>query len=218
MNTFKSPNSEISSTQIGTCFCIGSNYSDHIKEMGSLLDNKPVLFLKPSSSVITANKVKLPDYSNNIHHEAEIICVISKDCYQVNANEAQEYISGIGIGLDLTLRDLQKAAKEKGQPWAVAKGFYGSGPISEILPLTHFPNLNDINFSLKINNEIRQEGSTSQMLMAIPEIIEYISSIFYLQKGDIIFTGTPAGVGKINTGDIAELSIDNLINYKITFE
>ena len=213
--------------EVKTIYCLGRNFAEHTKEMKADLNDKPIIFIKPATAIPKpeemVSSVELPYYSNNVHHEVEIVIIIKSDGYKINRNEAFDYIDGIGIGLDLTLRDLQEKAKSKAHPWAVSKGFKNSAPISQFLKLengkiqdTDFDTSN-LNFKLKVNDAIRQIGHTKDMILDIPAIVEYISSIFELQAGDLIFTGTPKGVDQIATGDIAYCEIENIINFTVNF-
>ncbi len=189
---------------------IGRNYTEHIKELENEKPEEPVIFSKPDTALLKNNApFYLPDFSNNIHYEVELILRIGREGKNIETKFAHKYYDGIGIGIDFTARDLQQKAKEKGLPWTLAKGFNGSAPVSEFLPLSDFPDLNNINFGLLLNGEERQKGNSSQMLFSFNEIISYISRFILLKKGDIIFTGTPEGVGKINAGDKLEAFIEN---------
>ena len=189
---------------------IGRNYTEHIKELENEKPEEPVIFSKPDTALLKNNApFYLPDFSNNIHYEVELIVRISREGKNIETKFAHKYYDGVGIGIDFTARDLQQKAKEKGLPWTLAKGFNGSAPVSEFLPLSEFPDLDNINFGLLLNGEERQKGNSSQMLFSFNEIISYISRFILLKKGDIIFTGTPEGVGKINAGDKLEAFIEN---------
>jgi acylpyruvate hydrolase len=182
--------------------CIGKNYLEHIKEMSGERPDEPVIFMKPDTALLKNNApFYLPAFSNNIHYEVELILRICKEGKNIEEKFAHKYFDGIGLGIDFTARDLQQKAKEKGNPWTLAKGFNGSAPVSDFLPLTEFPDLKNINFSLGVNEEIKQKGNSSMMLFDFSQIISYISKFMTLKKGDIIFTGTPEGVGKVGIGD-----------------
>lgn len=190
--------------RLGVMYGIGQNYAKHAREMGSTLPRgEKIMFIKPSACYMEdGGAIELPEYSNEVHHEVELVVVIGKYAKDITKEEAWDYIAGFGIGIDATLRDLQKQAKEKGLPWAIAKGFRTSGPISKIVPVSEFTkNKNDFQFELKINNEVRQIGSSLDMIYSVEELIEFLSHIFTLEPGDVIFTGTPEGVGKLNKGD-----------------
>ncbi|QMU29728.1 fumarylacetoacetate hydrolase family protein [Adhaeribacter radiodurans] len=190
--------------------CIGRNYADHIAELQNEVPDEPVIFLKPDTALIKNNDpFYYPDFTQEIHHELEIILRISKEGKNIQPKFAANYFDAIGLGIDFTARDLQSKAKSKGLPWDLAKGFNGSAPVSEFLPLTDYPDLKNINFILRLNQEIKQQGNTSLMLHPFENIISYISRFILLKKGDIIFTGTPKGVGPVKIGDRLEGFIED---------
>lgn len=194
--------SDNSVIECGTFFCLGQNYENHIKEMGSKSTAEPVIFIKPPSAYVAdGGKVILPDFSDNIHYEAELVIVIKDDIYNVSPQEAMKHIAAASIGIDMTLRDIQKKSKDGGKPWAVAKGFYTSAPIAKPVIIEDIADLDNIDLLLEVNGEIKQAANTSEMIMKTGEIISYLSKVFSLGKGDIIFTGTPEGVGKVESGD-----------------
>ncbi|HEY8401133.1 MAG TPA: fumarylacetoacetate hydrolase family protein [Cytophagaceae bacterium] len=189
---------------------IGRNYADHVKELANQLPEEPVIFSKPDTALLKKNApFYYPDFSNNIHYEVELIIKIAREGKNIEERFAHKYYNEIGIGIDFTARDLQDKAKEKGLPWTLAKGFNGSAPISEFIPVTEFADINNINFSLKVNGEIRQSGNSGNMIHNINSIISYISKFITLKNGDIIFTGTPSGVGPIKIGDLLEAYIED---------
>ncbi|WP_435412880.1 fumarylacetoacetate hydrolase family protein [Psychroserpens mesophilus] len=182
--------------------CIGRNYTDHIKELENEKPTDPVVFLKPDTSILLKKQpFFIPDFSEDVHHEVEVLVKINKVGKHIAKKFAHKYYSEIGLGIDFTARDLQSKLKEKGLPWEKAKAFDGAAVIGEWLPKQDFKDLNNINFSLQKNQSIVQEGNTSLMLYKIDEIIEYVSKYFTLKIGDIIFTGTPAGVGRVIAND-----------------
>jgi acylpyruvate hydrolase len=182
--------------------CIGRNYADHISELNNERPSEPVVFLKPDTAILKDNEPFYhPDFSKDIHHEVEIVLKINKVGKNIEAKFAHKYYDEIGIGIDFTARDLQSKLKEKGLPWEKAKAFDNSAPISGFVPKSQFTDLKNLNFHLEINGEIRQKGNTEMMLWNFDEIIAEISKYFTLKTGDLIFTGTPAGVGKVNIGD-----------------
>ncbi len=182
-------------------FGIGRNYAAHIEELNNERPGQPVVFLKPDTAIIkNAEPFYFPKFTNNIHHEVEVVLKISKMGKHIEEKFAHKYYNEIALGIDFTARDLQQTAKEKRLPWTIAKGFDGSAPISKFVPKNDF-DLNNLNFELKINNESRQIGNTSMMLFSFDYIISYLSQFFTLKVGDIIFTGTPKGVGPIKVGD-----------------
>lgn len=189
---------------------VGRNYSEHIKEMHSEKTKDPVLFLKPTTALCEITKpLKIPSHLGQVHHEIELAVCISELCKNVTAHKASDYIAAYGLALDLTLRDIQAEAKKKGLPWAVAKGFDGSCPIS-VFKKMDMEQAGHLDLSLKVNNQLKQSGNTGQMIFSIAELISYISGIFTLLPGDIILTGTPSGVGPLTAGDKIEAKVDEI--------
>jgi len=190
--------------------CIGRNYTAHINELENERPEEPVVFIKPDSSVLPKQQdFYIPEFSNDVHYEVEVLVKIKKVGKHISKEFAPTYYDEIGLGIDFTARDLQSKLKEKGLPWEKAKGFDGAAVIGEWLPKTDFENINDLNFTLVKNNEVVQKGNTSLMLWKIDEIIAYVSTFFMMKKGDIIFTGTPAGVGKISPNDYLSGSLED---------
>lgn len=184
---------------------IGRNYQEHAKELNNPIPTEPVVFLKPDTALLKEGKAFYhPDFSNDIHYEVELIIKIGKEGKHIAAKFARNYIEAIGLGIDFTARDLQQKCKEKGLPWEIAKAFDHSAPIGEFIPINEIPDLNAIDFSLKQNQIVVQKGNSADMIFSFDEIISYVSQRFTLKKADLIFTGTPAGVGKINIGDLLE--------------
>jgi acylpyruvate hydrolase len=197
---------------------IGRNYAEHIAELKNEVPDEPVIFFKPDTAVLRNNEpFYYPEYSNDIHYEVELVLRISKEGKNIQAKFADKYFDGIGIGIDFTARDLQIKAKTKGLPWTLAKGFNGSAPISDFLPVENFPALDNINFGLKVNGEMKQQGNSRMMLHNFGAILAYMSRFITLKKGDLIFTGTPAGVGPIKIGDRLEAFIEdkNLLHFEV---
>lgn len=192
-------------------FCIGRNYVEHIKELNNAVPEDPVIFTKPDTAIIRNNApFYYPEFSNDVHHEVELVLKISKEGKNIEEKFAPKYIDSIGIGIDFTARDLQSKAKAKGLPWDIAKGFNGSAPISDkFIAVTDFKNLADINFKLEVNGQLKQQGNTSLMLFPFPVIICYLSKFFTLKTGDLIFTGTPSGVGPVQPGDKLSCFLEN---------
>ncbi|MEQ8924668.1 MAG: fumarylacetoacetate hydrolase family protein [Fulvivirga sp.] len=189
---------------------IGRNYAEHIKELNNERPSEPVIFTKPDTALLkNGEDFYYPDYSKDIHHEIELVLRVCKVGKNIEEKFAHKYYDQIGLGIDFTARDLQSKAKEKGLPWAIAKGFDGSAPISNFLPLSGFKDINNINFSLKVNNEVRQQGNTSLMLFGFDYMVSYLSKFFTLKTGDLIFTGTPSGVGPIEIGQKLEGFIED---------
>ena len=187
---------------IGKIVCLARNYKKHAIEMNAKITSEPVFFLKPASSVIfNGSAIIIPKRSKKINFEVEFGVVISKKCKKVKKESALDYIIGYLIGLDITARDIQSAAKKEGLPWCISKGFDTFAPISNIIYKNILPNPNDVNISLKVNNEIRQKSNTKNMIYSVEQLIEFISDIMTLESGDLIFTGTPEGVGEIVDND-----------------
>ena len=181
--------------------CVGRNYAEHIAELGNERPDEPVIFMKPDTAIIKNNDpFYYPDFSKDIHHEVEILVKISREAKSVSQEFAHKYYEEIGLGIDFTARDLQSKAKEKGLPWERAKAFNGSAPISNFISKNDF-DLNNLNFQLLKNGTEVQKGSTSMMIWKIDELISLISQFILLKTGDIIFTGTPSGVGPVAIGD-----------------
>jgi 2-keto-4-pentenoate hydratase/2-oxohepta-3-ene-1,7-dioic acid hydratase in catechol pathway len=197
--------------------CIGRNYSEHIKELENEKPTDPVIFLKPDTAILVKKQpFFIPDFSNDVHHEVEILVKINKVGKYIDKKFAHKYYDEIGLGIDFTARDLQSKLKEKGLPWEKAKAFDGAAVIGNWINVSDIQDVNNINFSLQKNDEIVQKGNTSHMLWKIDEIIEYVSKYFTLKIGDIIFTGTPAGVGKVITNDKLKGFIENTQMFSIT--
>lgn len=197
---------------------IGRNYADHIAELKNEVPDEPVIFFKPDTAILRNNEpFYYPEYSQDIHHEVELILRIGREGKNIDKKFAHKYYDAIGLGIDFTARDLQAKAKAKGLPWTLAKGFNGSAPVSEFLPLDQFEDLQDINFKLDVNGATRQQGNSKMMLNTFDDIIAYISRFITLKKGDIIFTGTPEGVGPVQIGDRLEGYVEDkkLLDFEI---
>jgi 2-keto-4-pentenoate hydratase/2-oxohepta-3-ene-1,7-dioic acid hydratase in catechol pathway len=190
--------------------CIGRNYIAHAKELNNPVPKKPVFFLKPDTALLPKNNPFFyPAFTTDLHYEAELVLKISKNGRHIEECFAHKYYDEIGIGIDFTARDIQAECKQKGLPWEIAKAFDHSAPIGKFLPLTDFSNRENIRFSLKINNEIRQEGNSGDMLFSFDRIIAYVSGFITLRIGDYIFTGTPKGVGPVKIDDHFEAFIED---------
>ncbi|WP_298286581.1 fumarylacetoacetate hydrolase family protein [uncultured Lutibacter sp.] len=183
--------------------CIGRNYAKHIEELKNEKPENPVIFLKPDSAILAKNQpFFIPPFSNDIHYEVEILVKINKVGKYIESKFAHKYYDEIGLGIDFTARDLQNDCKAKGLPWEKAKAFDGSAVVGSFLPKESLGDLNNLSFTLHKNDELVQDGNTKAMLWKIDELIAYVSQFFTLKKGDILFTGTPAGVGKIDENDV----------------
>ncbi|EOV1630846.1 fumarylacetoacetate hydrolase family protein [Yersinia enterocolitica] len=189
--------------------CVGSNYAEHIKEMGSITSVEPVLFIKPETALCDIRQpVAIPKEFGAVHHEVELAVLIGTPLKQANEDRAARAIAGYGVALDLTLRELQARLKKAGQPWEKAKAFDGSCPISGFIPVAEFGDAQQAELSLSINDEIRQQGNTRDMITPILPLICYISRFFTLRPGDIILTGTPQGVGPMASGDMLKIGLN----------
>ena len=185
--------------------CIGRNYIDHIKELSNQKPLNPVVFLKPDSAVIAKNQnFIIPSFSNEIHHEVELVIKINKVGKHIDKSFSHKYYDEIGLGIDFTARDIQSNLKEKGHPWEKSKAFDNSCMVGNFLKKEKIEDISKIEFSLKKNNEVVQSGCSNDMLWKIDELISYVSQYFTLKIGDLIFTGTPSGVSKVESGDILE--------------
>lgn len=183
--------------------CIGRNYAKHIEELANEKPENPVIFLKPDSAILVKNQpFFIPPFSNDIHYEVEILVKINKVGKYIDEKFAHKYYDEIGLGIDFTARDIQAVCKEKGLPWEKAKAFDGSAVIGKFLPKESLGDLNNLAFTLHKNEELVQDGNTNAMLWKIDELISYVSQFFTLKKGDVLFTGTPAGVGKVIENDV----------------
>ena len=190
------------SFRIGKILCIGRNYVDHIKELGNEPPSAPVIFMKPSSSVIgNGEEVVIPSYSDNCHHEAELALLVGRTCRDIPEEAALSCLAGYGVAIDLTLRDVQDGLKQKGLPWDIAKGFDTACPLSEFIPAAQVSDPQNLTITMKVNGEVRQNGCTCLMIHSAARIVSHLSTIFTLEAGDIILTGTPAGVSRIEAGD-----------------
>lgn len=197
---------------INKIVCVGRNYVEHIHELGNEVPEKPVVFLKPNSAVIySGDEIVYPDYSNEMHHEVELLLLIGKTIKNASPDEAEEAIIGYGIGLDMTLRDIQDELKKKGHPWEKSKCFDTSAVISDFILKKDYQLSLEEKLLLKVNDEIRQKDKLQKMIFKPAEIVEYLTSIFTLEYGDIIFTGTPQGVSKVNKGDKLFAKLDDLL-------
>ena len=191
--------------------CIGRNYLEHAKELGNNIPEEPLFFLKPDSAIQPkGHPFFIPDFSKNIHYEIELVLKICKNGKNINEKFAPTYYKEIGLGIDFTARDLQEKCKKFGLPWEIAKGFDGSAQISNAFIKKENLDINNINFHLKVNNNLVQSGNSKDLIFSFDRIISYISKFYTLKTGDLIYTGTPAGVGKVNIGDKLSGFINNI--------
>jgi 5-carboxymethyl-2-hydroxymuconate isomerase len=190
---------------VGKIICIGQNYAEHAKEIKFEIPTKPVFFLKPSSAIIfQGERIVMPDISKEVHHEIELTVLIGEVCKNISNEAALKHIAGYGIGLDMTMRDVQLEAKKKGLPWTLAKGFDTAAPLSEFVPAAAIGDPSSLNIELKINGKLRQASGTDKMIFTVQKLVSYISQFITLEPGDVILTGTPAGVSPIEHGDLLE--------------
>jgi len=198
--------------------CVGMNFAEHASELGNEKPSQPVIFMKPDTALLRQNKPFYhPDFSNEIHFECELVIRICKEGKHIEPKFAYKYYDQVGLGIDFTARDLQKKFKENGLPWELAKAFDHSAVVSEFISKDKFENVQNLNFSFLLNGIIKQEGHTSEMIFGVDEVISFISRFFTLKTGDIIFTGTPKGVGKITIGDRLEayLEGEKMLDFEI---
>ena len=191
----------------GSIFCIGRNYLAHAQELNNDVPDQPLVFLKPVSCLTTKGPVQLPKESNNVHHEVELVAAIGKGGKNIPKPEALSHVAGYAVGIDITARDIQHRAKENGHPWSVAKGFDTFAPLGTFVKSSQVKNPQDIDISLSVNGEERQAANTEAMIFSVAELISYLSNIFTLRPGDLIFTGTPEGVSPLSSGDHIEAVI-----------
>jgi 2-keto-4-pentenoate hydratase/2-oxohepta-3-ene-1,7-dioic acid hydratase in catechol pathway len=202
---------------IGKILCIGRNYVDHINELGNEAPSAPVVFMKPATSVIgNGAAVVIPPYSQNCHYEAELAVLIGLEGKNILEAEALGHVAGYGVAIDMTLRDVQDDLKKKGLPWDIAKGFDTACPLSDFVPTTQVPDPQNLTIRFLLNGEERQNGSTGLMINPVAKIISHLSGIFTLEEGDLILTGTPAGVGRVVAGDRIEASIAGVGTISVT--
>lgn len=193
---------------VGKILCIGRNYVDHIKELGNEPPSAPVVFMKPATAIISSgDNIVIPAYSSDCHYEAELAVLIGTEGKDITEAEALSYVAGYGVAIDMTLRDVQDNLKKKGLPWDIAKGFDTSCPLSDFVPVDKVPDPQNLVIRLSLNGEERQNCSTGLMINSVAKIISYLSGIFTLEEGDVILTGTPAGVGQVKSGDLMEAGI-----------
>ena len=208
-------NGSHSSLPIGKVVCVARNYFDHIKELNNVVPSEPIFFIKPATSLRPLEQpIVIPDYSDNCHHETELTILFEKKLSKATVQEAENAIAGYGIGLDLTLRDIQQKLKDKGHPWEKAKAFDGSCPLSPFIPKQHFADPQNTQLVLKVNGEVRQDGNTNLMMNKILDLIVVSSRFFTYLPGDVLMTGTPAGVSQLKSGDLLELELDGQYRFQ----
>ncbi len=200
----------------GKLICIGKNYARHAAEMGGTVPEEPMIFLKPATSLVgNGGRVILPAMTKEVHHEVELVAVIGRGGKNIPEEKALDHVDGYAVGLDMTARDLQSQAKSKGQPWSVAKGFDTFAPMGGVAPARDVADPQRLDISLKVNGETRQAGTTEDMIFPVRQLIAYCSRIFTLMPGDLLFTGTPEGVGPVQDGDVLEAVVDGLPELRV---
>jgi 2-keto-4-pentenoate hydratase/2-oxohepta-3-ene-1,7-dioic acid hydratase in catechol pathway len=195
--------------KIARVFCIGRNYVEHVRELSNIVPTKPVVFIKPASCLVgPGEKIHFPKHGSELHHEVEIVVKVGREGRVGTEQEALSFVHSITVGLDLTLRDVQKDLKQKGLPWEIAKAFEQSAPVGDFIPYDGSLDLKDISFGCKVNGIERQRGNTGKMIFSIPKLLVELSKIWILRPGDLIYTGTPSGVGPLEIGDAIEVESD----------
>lgn len=193
---------------VSNIFCIGRNYAAHAAELGNKVEPTPLVFIKPTSALHAMDRpLTLPAFSNDVHYETELVLLIGKGGKDIPEQTALEHVAGYAVGLDLTARDIQAVAKQKGLPWTLCKGFDGAACISDFVTPDAIADIGHACFAMSLNDEPRQAGDTAMMLFSVPYLIHYLSTVFTLQAGDLIYTGTPEGVGKLDHGDRLSLTL-----------
>ena len=204
------------SVQPGKIICVGQNYARHAAEMNFPVPDEPVLFLKPVSALVGhGGKVLLPAASQDVHHELELVVAIGQGGKHIKPSEALNHVDGYGVGLDMTARDLQAKAKSKGLPWSVAKGFDTFAPLGALVAARKIRDPQKLSLRLTVNGELRQEANTSDMIFSVADVIAFASTIFTLMPGDLIYTGTPEGVGPVRDGDSLEATGDGMPTLRV---
>ncbi|WP_283150436.1 fumarylacetoacetate hydrolase family protein [Silvimonas soli] len=198
---------------VANIFCVGRNFQAHAAEMGSSIGEEPMVFLKPTSAIVPPGAaIPLPSWSKEIHHETELVVAIGRSGRDIAKADAMSYVAGYALGLDLTARDIQAEAKKKGQPWTLAKGYAGAAVLTDFVPASAIPHPEQIGFTLHIDGQLRQSADTRNMVFDIPTLIAWISARFGLTEGDLIYTGTPEGVGPIHASETLQLVLPGLID------
>jgi acylpyruvate hydrolase len=189
--------------------CVGRNYAEHIQELNNERPDAPVIFMKPDTALLKpGDPFYYPEFSQDVHHEVEVVVKISKVGKFIEEKFAHTYYNEVGVGIDFTARDLQSKLKGKGLPWELAKAFNGSAPVSDFVPKSDFADLQNLSFQLDVNGQTRQQGNTSMMLYRIDYLISFVSQYFTLKTGDLLFTGTPSGVAAVKPGDRLVASLE----------
>ncbi len=207
---------ENQAVRVNNIYCIGRNYVDHIAELKNETPTEPVVFMKPNNSILrSGGTIRLPAYSASVHYECELVLLIGKDSDGLESS-FEDIVAGYGVGLDLTARDIQSRLKEKGLPWTKAKGFRGAACVSDFAAADKLANPQDCTFTLDINGARRQQGQTALMIYPIAAVLQELAATYGLKAGDLVFTGTPAGVGELHSGDRAALDLGGLVQAEFT--
>ena len=189
--------------------CVGRNYRAHAKELNNPIPSKPLVFMKPDTALLRNNEdFYYPEFTQDLHYECELVVRVCREGKYLQEAFVSSYIDGIGLGIDFTARDIQSEAKKKGHPWDLAKGFNHSAPVSDFITPEELPDIQNLHFTCSINGEVRQQGHTADMIFPVNTFIAYISRFVTIKKGDLIFTGTPAGVGPVQPGDHLEATLE----------
>lgn len=204
---------------VGKLLCIGRNYARHAAEMKSDVPEVPMIFLKPASALVrTGDSVQLPPSSNDVHHEVELVALIGRGGRDIAEADALDHVAGYAVGLDMTARDIQGAAKKKGHPWSVAKGFDTFAPLGPLVPASAVDDPQNLSIQLTVNGAARQQGRTRDMVFSVAHLVAYCSTIFTLAPGDLLYTGTPEGVGPVQAGDQLEATVTGLPPLRVSVE
>lgn len=202
--------------RVGKIMCLGRNYRAHAEEMKAEIPESPVVFLKPSTALLSSGStIILPKFSHELHHEVELVVMIGKDGRHIPRERVMEHVSGYAVGLDMTLRDVQSEAKRKGLPWAIAKGFDTSAPVSEFCPRESISDPQNLGMLLAVNGTVRQRCNTGSMIFSVERIVEFLSTVFTLEAGDLVFTGTPEGVGEVHPGDRLHAELESVVSLDV---
>ncbi len=204
---------------VNTVYCLGRNYAGHAREMGAEVSAEPVVFIKPATAVVNGTSpIVLPSFSDDVHYEIELVVLVDDVPKNVSAENAGQHIVAYGVGLDLTARDIQSVAKQRGLPWATAKGFDGAAPVSRFIKSENGLINSTTTLRLTINNQVRQKESIGNMIVSVPAIIAYLTKYFSLRRGDLIFTGTPEGVGQLRPGDSVKVELVDIVSFNTRVE
>jgi 2-keto-4-pentenoate hydratase/2-oxohepta-3-ene-1,7-dioic acid hydratase in catechol pathway len=205
-------------SSFGRIFCIGKNYSEHIKELSGAVPEEPVVFMKPWTSLVAPGEnVKIPRHGFQLHHEVEVVFRVGTAGEDIPESEALNHIDAVTLGLDLTLRDVQASLKKNGHPWELSKAFDQSAPLGEFISLKEVNDPQHLEFSCSVNGSLRQKGNTGEMIFSLPKLVNFLSGVWHLRPGDLIYTGTPAGVGVLKSRDVAVIASPELGEFSWEF-